>query len=207
MVWREMLAGRKSMRLYSETGQSGAQVRAIPCPFEKKDAMKTQRKRSAEALEAGFTLIELLIVMSIILILATLAIPAMQKAHITANQTSAVQSLRNLNSQESQYNSMFPKNGYACSLAALGGKPNAQPTPDAAGLVSDDLASGQKAGYTFAITNCTKVTVGNQDQITGYTITAVPNTVGKTGNWGYCTDGNEIRYDPKGGTNCTELLQ
>jgi type IV pilus assembly protein PilA len=159
-------------------------------------------------LEAGFTLIELLIVMSIILILATLAIPAMKKARITANETSAIQSLRDLNTQESQYNSQFPKNGFSCSLAALGGKEGSgTPTPEAAQLIPEDLASGSKAGYTFAITNCTKVTVNNQDQITGYTLTAVPNTIGSTGNRGFCTDGNEIHYDPKGGTNCTELLQ
>ena len=89
----------------------------------------------------------------------------------------------------------------------MGGKSGTAPSPEAAQLIPEDLASGVKAGYTFAITNCTKVTVGNQDQYTGYEITAVPNTVGKSGDRGFCTDGNEIHYDPKGGTNCTELLQ
>jgi type IV pilus assembly protein PilA len=51
------------------------------------------------------------------------------------------------------------------------------------------------------------VTANNQEQITSYQVTAVPNTVGKTGDRGFCADGNEIHYDPKGGTNCTELLQ
>ncbi len=158
--------------------------------------------------EAGFTLIELLIVMSVILILMTLAVPAMQKVIKKANETSAIASLRNLNTQENQYNSAYPTHGYACTLAALGGKTGSgAPTAEAAQLIPEDLASGQKAGYTFAITNCTKVTVANQDQYTSYQLTAVPNTVGKTGDRGFCTDGNEIRFDPKGGTNCTELLQ
>lgn len=165
------------------------------------------REAGSAVREAGFTLIELLIVMSIILILATLAIPAMQKTLKKANETSAVASLHDLASEEASYNSDFPKNGYSCSLAAMGGKPGATPTPEAAGLIAEDLASGVKSGYSFAITNCGKVTVNNQDQITSYTITAVPLQVGKTGDRGFCTDGNEIRYDPKGGTNCTELLQ
>ncbi|HEY5381211.1 MAG TPA: type II secretion system protein [Acidobacteriaceae bacterium] len=165
-------------------------------------------RRPHRPTEAGFTLVELLIVMSVILILMTLAIPQMQKVIKRGNETSAIQSLRDLDSQEGTYNSTYPTHGYACSLAALGGKPNSgPPTPEAAQLIPEDLASGNKSGYTFAITNCTKVTVNNQDEITSYEVTAVPNTVGKTGDRGFCTDGNEIRYDPKGSTNCTELLQ
>ena len=64
-----------------------------------------------------------------------------------------------------------------------------------------------KAGYTFNITCGSKTTVNNVDQYNSYVITAVPNAVGKTGDRGFCTDGNAIRYDPKGGTNCTDLLQ
>jgi type IV pilus assembly protein PilA len=159
--------------------------------------------------EAGFTLIELLIVMSVILILMTLAVPAMQKVNIKAHQTSAVQSLRMLNSAEGEYNGNYPQHGYACTLAQLGGNAAAGPaTPEAAEIIGDDLVGGNKAGYTFNITCGGKATANNQDQYNSYTITAVPNTVGKSGNLGYCTDGDGlIRYDPKGSTNCTELLQ
>jgi len=159
--------------------------------------------------ESGFTLIELLIVMSIILILATLSIPAMQKTMKRANETSAITSLKDITAQENQYNSTYPTHGFACTLAALGGKSDGgTPTPEAAQLIPEDLAGGNKAGYTFSISNCSKVTVNNQDQITGYTVTAVPNTVGHSGDRGFCTDEDaQIHYDPKGGTNCTELLR
>ena len=168
--------------------------------------MPIQTRRHSES---GFTLIELLIVMSVILILMTLAVPAMQKVTKQAHETSAISSLRDLNAQEAQYNSSYPTHGFACTLAAMGGKPDSgAPSAEAAQLIPEDLASGHKAGYTFTVTNCTKVTVNNQDQYTSYQLTAVPNTVGHSGDRGFCTDENaQIRYDPKGGTNCTELLQ
>ena len=159
--------------------------------------------------ESGFTLVELLIVMSVILILLTLAIPAMQSVIRRGNETSAIASLRMLNEMEGQYNSTYPQHGFACSLPALGGKVGSgPPTAEASQLIPDDLATGNKAGYTFTISGCAKSTINNVDQYNSYTITAVPNSVGHSGNRGFCTDENaQIRYDPKGGTNCTELLQ
>jgi type IV pilus assembly protein PilA len=167
---------------------------------------RTQNPRNHEA---GFTLVELLIVMSVILILMTLAIPAMQKTIKRANETSAISSLRMLNQMEGEYNSDFPAHGFSCSLTALGGKPDSGPkSPEAAQLINEDLASGHKSGYTFTITGCDKSTVNNIDQYNSYKIFAVPNSVGHSGDRGFCTDENaQIRFDPKGGTNCTELLE
>jgi type IV pilus assembly protein PilA len=159
--------------------------------------------------ESGFTLVELLIVMSVILIIMAIAIPGMQKAVIRANETSAVSSVRMLSTMENEYSSTYPQHGFACSLAALGGKQGSgAPTPESAQLINEDLASGNKSGYTFTITGCNKQTINNVDQYNSYQINAVPNSVGHTGNRGFCSDENgQIHYDPKGGTNCTELLQ
>jgi type IV pilus assembly protein PilA len=170
--------------------------------------MNTQNSKHPRN-DAGFTLVELLIVMSVILILMVMAIPAMQKTIIRANETSAMSSLRMLNQMEGEYASQYPQHGFACTLAALGGKAGSgTPTPEAAQLINEDLSAGTKSGYTFAVTNCTKTTINNVDQYNSYEITATPNSVGHTGNRGFCTDENaQIRYDPKGGTNCTELLQ
>jgi type IV pilus assembly protein PilA len=147
--------------------------------------------------------------MSVILILMTLAIPAMQQVIRRGNETSAIASLRDLNQQEGVYASNYPQHGFACSLTALGGKVgSAPPSPEAAQLINDDLSGGSKSGYTFTITGCNKTTVNNIDQYNSYQINAVPNSVGHSGNRGFCTDENaQIHYDPKGGTNCTELLQ
>ena len=173
------------------------------------DRVHTELLTEERRMEDGFTLIELLIVMSVMLILMTLAVPQMLKLHKQGNETSAVQSVRTIGQAELQYNSAYPANGFSCSLASLGGDPKSgAPTAQAAQMITPDLASGQKAGYTFAITNCTKVTVNNQDMYTGYEITAVPNSVGRTGDRGFCSDeNNQIRFDPAGGSNCTQPIQ
>src|ERR1700754_1598276 len=159
--------------------------------------------------EDGFTLIELLIVMSVMLILMTLAVPQLLKLRKQANETSAIQSVRTIGQSELQYNSAYPANGFSCSLAALGGDPKSGATSaQSSQLLDNSLASGQKAGYTFAITNCTKVNVNNQDLITGYKIPPVPQSIGRSGDRGYCSDeNNTIRFDPAGGTNCTQPIQ
>ena len=172
--------------------------------------MNTQKRRFESAQDEGFTLIELLIVMSIMLILMTLAIPSAMRAIKSANQTSAVQSLHAIGSAEVQYNSSYPANGFSCSLAALGGAAGAgtAPTQAAAQLLDPGLATGNKSGYTFTVDKCTKVTVNNVDQFTGYQVNAVPNTVGRTGDRGFCMDESGIvKFDPAGGTNCTQSIQ
>ncbi|HTW62774.1 MAG TPA: prepilin-type N-terminal cleavage/methylation domain-containing protein [Terracidiphilus sp.] len=168
------------------------------------------RRERAFAASSGFTLMELLIVIAIILILMLMAIPTVGVMKKHGNETSAINSLRTITLAETMYESKYPANGYACSLSALGGDPGSgPPTPQAAQLIQADLASGYKSGYIFSITNCSKVTINNTDRITGYTVTAVPQAVGKTGDRGFCTDqfGGAPKYDAMGGTNCTQLLQ
>jgi type IV pilus assembly protein PilA len=165
--------------------------------------------RARQSDEEGFTLIELLIVMSVMLILMTLAVPQLLKLRKQANETSAIQSVRTIGQAELQYNSAYPANGFSCSLASLGGDPKSgAPSAQAAQLLDVGLAGGQKAGYTFAIANCTKVTVNNQDMYTSYEITAVPQSIGNSGDRGFCSDANNIiRFDPAGGSNCTQPIQ
>jgi type IV pilus assembly protein PilA len=156
----------------------------------------------------GFTLMELLIVMAIITILMLLAIPTVGALRKNGNRLSAIKSIQAIQTAQSMYTQNFPANGYACSLGSLGGDSSAgAPTPTSAQILKQDLASGFKDGYIFAITNCTKVNVNGADRITSYTITAVPQTVGKTGDSGFCGDDSSIKSDPAGGTNCTQLVQ
>jgi type IV pilus assembly protein PilA len=159
-------------------------------------------------LELGFTLIELLIVMSIMLILMALAVPQMLKLKKHADETSAAQTVRTIGQAETMYNSSY--NGYACPLSALGGDPKSgAPSATSAQVLDPALAStGQKSGYTFTVTCGTKVTINNQDVYNSYEVTGVPQSVGKTGDNGYCSDENNIvKIDPAGATNCTQSLQ
>ena len=58
--------------------------------------------------QKGFSLIELLIVVAIILIIAAIAIPNLLKARISANESSAVGSIRTLNTANVQYAAQCP---------------------------------------------------------------------------------------------------
>ena len=99
----------------------------------------------------GFSLIELLIVVAIILIIAAIAIPDMMKAKASANQASAVASLRTINSAEVTYASTY-NTGYSVTLAQLGGAGIA--TMNNAELIDAVLASGQKSSYAFFYVSC-----------------------------------------------------
>jgi type IV pilus assembly protein PilA len=164
----------------------------------------SQTGHSRQANESGFTLMELLIVMAVILILLAFAIPNLIGVKKHANEVSARNSLKAINTAEIQYSSTYPAEGFACNLAALGGSVGETQNAQSAHMLSPDLATGQKDGYTFTISNCSKVSVNGKDQFTTYSVTAVPQTVGKTGDKGFCTDeSGEVRMDPQGGTACT----
>jgi type IV pilus assembly protein PilA len=157
----------------------------------------------------GFTLMELLIVMAIIAILMLIAIPTVGSLKKSANRLSAIQSIRAIQQAEMSYESTYPANGYACTLASLGGDPSSgAPSPAGAQILQGDVTSGHKSGYVLSISNCQKVTVNGIDRVTSYTVNAVPETVGKSGDSGFCSDQfGSIKSDPTGGTNCTQLVQ
>jgi type IV pilus assembly protein PilA len=170
--------------------------------------VRGRRTRVSDA-SSGFTLMELLIVMAIIAILSLLAMASIGAYTKRANALSAVNSLQKIVQAQLLYQESYPANGYACNIGSLGGDPHSgPPTLTSAQVLPTDLATGVKQGYQFAITCADKVTSNNVDRFNSFTVTAVPLSVGKTGDRGYCTDETgQIKYDPAGGSTCSQLLQ
>jgi prepilin-type N-terminal cleavage/methylation domain-containing protein len=152
----------------------------------------------------GFSLIELLIVVAIILIIAAIAIPNLLRSRIAANESSAVGSIRTLNTAEVTYASTYPDQGFTCTIANLGPPSGtASATSSTAGLIDAVLASGVKSGYTFNLTGCTAA--GSTTIVVTYQSTGVPTAAGQTGQRAFCSDqSGVIKYDA-GGTAATCL--
>jgi type IV pilus assembly protein PilA len=150
--------------------------------------------------QKGFSLIELLIVVAIILIIAAIAIPNLLRAKISANEASAVGSLRSINTACVSYSTTYGI-GFPAALANLG--PAASATSATADLIDSVLAaaikgSAGKSGYTF---DYEVAGTGN----TTYTNVADPVTRGTTGQRGFFTDqSGVIRFDAVGTANATD---
>lgn len=139
----------------------------------------------------GFSLIELLIVVAIILIIAAIAIPNLLKSKASANQASAVASLRAINSVEVMYSSTYNQ-GFTTTLTQLGPPSSGNSTSNAAGLIDSVLAGGTKSGYSFVYAASAAV----NGQVQNYSVNANPLQVGVSGTIYYFTDPtNTIRQN------------
>jgi prepilin-type N-terminal cleavage/methylation domain-containing protein len=111
----------------------------------------------------GFSLLELLIVVAIILIIATIAIPSLLRSRQAANESAAVANLRTINTAQVTY------------LSSAAGKYGALTDLILAKLL-DDTFTGTKAGYNYSVTL--------DGTSSDYTIEAVPASP-NTGRYGY----------------------
>jgi type IV pilus assembly protein PilA len=152
--------------------------------------------------QKGFSLIELLIVVAIILIIAAIAIPNLMKSRMAANESSAVGSVRTLNTAEVTYAASCPDVGFSAALTDLYG---GGPCPGGQGIIDDVLSTGTKSGYSFAY-----ATVATNGLNTTYTVAATPLSTGTTGQRGFFSDQTGvIRYtlDGSAPTNAASALQ
>jgi len=109
----------------------------------------------------GFSLLELLIVVAIILIIATIAIPSLLRSRQAANESAAVANIRTINTAQVTY------------LSSNGGNFGTITNLVSSGLL-DSRFNGTVSGYNYT------VVASGAD----YTATAVPAS-SNTGRYGY----------------------
>ncbi len=150
----------------------------------------------------GFSLIELLIVVAIILIIAAIAIPNLLRAKISANEASAVSSLRTITTAAVTYSSTYG-DGFPPTLANLGPPAGAGiPSCATADLIDGVLAAGVKSGYRFFYAGANAVAIpppGCAPGWNAYTVNANPIAPGATGQRRFFVDNSTvIRFNMAG---------
>jgi type IV pilus assembly protein PilA len=128
----------------------------------------------------GFSLLELLIVVAIILIIATIAIPSLMRSRQAAQESAAVAQLRTINTAEVTY------------LSANGGSYGSVEMLITQGLI-DARFAGSVSGYNFTV-----AATG-----TNYTASAQPTSI-NAGRFGYYSVPDAvIRFSTTTSTTCT----
>jgi type IV pilus assembly protein PilA len=128
----------------------------------------------------GFSLLELLIVVAIILIIATIAIPSLLRSRQSAQESSAVAQIRTINTAEITY------------LSSNQGAYGSLPMLITQGLI-DARFSGSVSGYNYAVIASS----------TDYTVSATPTTP-NAGRFGYYSLPDAvIRFQTATSATCT----
>jgi len=158
----------------------------------------------------------------VVLIVAVIAIPNLLRARMSANEATAVNTIRTIFTAQVAYSSAYEK-GFACTLRQLGphpsGSPAQNPSPNQsigqqvrrlpsgnpsgtetfADLIDSTLASGEQGGYKFEVQNCKPPTAQEPNGM--FEVSAVPIQPGKTGNRSFCMDQTGvIKVKPANGT-------
>ncbi len=135
-----------------------------------------RRERSVK----GFTLVEIMIVVAIIVLLASIAIPGILRSRLNANEAAAIASVKTISWATTTYRASNPT--YPDNLSELA---NASPA-----YIDSVLGSGTKQGYNFTLSGDTNT----------YNLTAVPVTPNITGVRTFFVDASGVIRTSSNGT-------
>ena len=122
---------------------------------------------------------ELLIVVAIILVIASIAIPKLDQMRMYTQEMAAIRQIGTVHQAMTQYYSQFGQFPTTLQELGPGGGGEGEGTgAKAANLIPDDLAKGEKNGYRYEV----------KQTPTGYAITAIPVAYNNTGRRTFYSD-------------------
>ncbi len=149
-------------------------------------------KRQRHFGRSGFSLVELLIVLAIIAVILSIAIPNLISAHTNASETVVIREIQTIHQAQLQYLSQFGE--YAATLAELGPPASGVAGPHAAKLIPASLASGEKNGYVFTLAKTPS----------GFAANANPKVFGRNGRRTFYIDQDGVVHQNWGSESATE---